>query len=192
MSKLDNYSKEKLENIALIIKRWKSPIYWNSTTQIIKSGQARWVKQFDFSTKYYVDEKFILDERKLEKWDILINSTGIGTAGRVTLFNLDGNFVVDSHITILRLDNEKALSDFVLQSLVKIWFKTLEAMANWQSWQIELNISTIQNITIPLPPLQIQQQIVSEIEKIEKEIDVLEQELSKIPEIKNEILKKYL
>ncbi|MDR1988477.1 MAG: restriction endonuclease subunit S [Candidatus Peribacteria bacterium] len=53
-------------------------------------------------------------------------------------------------------------------------------------------MSTIQNITIPLPPLQIQQQIVSEIEKIEKEIDVLEQELSKIPEIKNEILKKYL
>ena len=192
MNTADNSKEEKLENISLMLKRGKSVKYGNSNIQIIKSGQARGVKEFDFTQKYFVDDTFILDERKLEKGDILINSTGVGTAGRVTMFDLDGIFVVDSHITILRPNKEKALSDFVLQSLVIIGFKNIEAMAMGQSGQIELSLSTIQNIKIPLPPLSKQQQIVSEIEKIEAQITVLEQQLLEIPKEKENILKKHL
>jgi type I restriction enzyme M protein len=47
-------------------------------------------------------------------------------------------------------------------------------------------------LEIPLPPLKVQQQIVSEIEKIEKEVEVLEQELAKISEAKKTVLNKYL
>ena len=49
-------------------------------------------------------------KRQLQKGDILINSTGRGTAGRVTLFNLDGDYVADSHITIVRLDEKKIIA----------------------------------------------------------------------------------
>ena len=188
----ENTKEEKLENISLLLKRGKSAQYGNSTTQIIKSGQARGIKEFDFSQKHFVDKNFILDERKLEKGDILINSTGVGTAGRVTMFDLDGTFVVDSHITILRPNKEKVLPDFVLQSLVKIGFKNIEAMALGSSGQIELSLTTIQNIKIPLPSLPEQQQIVSEIEKIETQIAELEQQLKEIPLEKERVLKKYL
>lgn len=190
----DNSSEkyEKLENIALLIKRGKSVKYGMSNIQIIKSGQARGYKKFDFSSKHFVDNSFIIDERLLQKGDILINSTGVGTAGRVTLFNLDGQFVVDSHITILRPNIEKTLPEFVLYSLANIGFKKIENMAMGQSGQIELSISTIQNIKIPLPSLAEQKEIVSKIEEIETSITKLEKELEKIPEEKELILKKYL
>ncbi len=193
LMELNSNSKiEKLENLALMIKRGKSAKYGDSEIQIIKSGQARGLKEFDFSQKHFVIKDFILDERKLEKSDILINSSGVGTAGRVTLFNLDGVFVVDSHVTILRPNKEIVLPDFVLQSLAKIGFKNIEAMAMGQSGQIELTIPTIQNIKIPLPSISEQQKIVSEIEKIEAKINVLETEISEIPKQKEAVLKKYL
>ena len=192
MSSFESENKEKLENLAIMLKRGKSPKYGISEIQIIKSGQARGLKEFDFTQKHYVEENFILDERKLEKGDILINSSGVGTAGRVTLFNLDGTFVVDSHITILRPDRTKILPDFILHSLANIGFKNIEAMAMGQSGQIELTITTIQNIKIPVPPIEEQKEIVSKIEKLEEKINQLEKEINLIPAQKEEVLKRYL
>ncbi|MDP2384747.1 MAG: N-6 DNA methylase [Bacteroidota bacterium] len=157
----------RLEDVAVFLKRGKSTKYGNSSIQIIKSGQARGYKVFDFSERHYVEDGFILDERKLEPGDILINSSGVGTAGRVTLFNLKGIFVADSHITILRSDKSQILPDYILQSLASIGFKTIEEMAMGQSGQIELTIQTIANIKIPLPPKNIQEKIVKEIEALE-------------------------
>jgi len=183
-----SFKKEKLENLASMLKRGKSPKYGVSSVQIIKSGQARGYKEFDFTDKHFVSEDFLVDERKLEKGDILINSSGIGTAGRVTLFDLNGDFVVDSHISILRLDREKALPDYILYSLAKIGFKTIESMATGQSGQTELSLPIIQNIKISLPPLIEQRKIVKKIKIIENQILDLEKKLKEIPKEKENIL----
>ena len=58
--------------------------------------------------------------------------------------------------------------------------------------QPKLNQQNLNNIKIPLPPLSEQQKIVSEIEKIEEKIKVLETEISEIPKQKEAVLKKYL
>jgi restriction endonuclease S subunit len=55
-----------------------------------------------------------------------------------------------------------------------------------------LNQTQLSNIKIPLPPLSEQQRIVSEIEKIEEKIKVLETEIAEIPTQKQAILKEYL
>jgi type I restriction enzyme M protein len=188
----NNTKEEKLDNIKTMLSRGKSPKYGNSNTQIIKSGQARGYNEFDFSEKHYVSNDFILDERKLEKGDILINSSGVGTAGRVTLFDLDGDFVVDSHISILRLDKTKANPDYILYSLANIGFKTIESMAMGQSGQIELSQATIKNIKIPLPTIQEQNKIVKQIKKIEIQISELKTQVNKIPKLKERVLNKYL
>ena len=186
------YKEQKIEHIALMLRRGKSTSYGNSKIQIIKSGQARGYTSFDFSTKFFVQDDFVSDERNLLKGDILINSTGVGTAGRVTLFELYGDFVVDSHVTIVRLNKEKALPKFVLYSLAHIGFKNIEKMAVGQSGQIELSLSIINNIKIPLPSITEQSKIVSEIEKIEIKIAEFTKQLANIASEKNAILKKYL
>ena len=95
----------------------------------------------------------------------MINSTGVGTAGRVTLFDLNGKYAVDNHITILRTKNGVD-NLYVFYTLAYgIGFKNIEAMAAGTSGQIELSVSTIQNIKIQLPPIDIQKKIPNIISK---------------------------
>ncbi|MEG0546322.1 MAG: restriction endonuclease subunit S, partial [Oscillospiraceae bacterium] len=173
-----------LASMSMMIKRGKSASYGNSDIQIIKSGQARGFLEFDFTERHFVSDTFVSDERNLMRGDILINSTGVGTAGRVTLFDIEGSYVADSHITIVRLNSEYALPRYVLYALAHIGFKNIEAMANGQSGQIELTLETISDIKIPLPPLEIQRKIVAEISEVElKESRSIEQ----INELKSSI-----
>ena len=164
----------KLQDIADLIQRGKSPKYGESNIRVIKSGQARGFYEFDFSKQYYTVPNFPLDHRQLESGDLLINSTGVGTAGRVTLFNTKSNdrFVVDSHITILRLDESKALSDYTLYSLAGVYgFDGIEKLASGSGGQIELGLTTIRNMEIPLPPIEIQREIVAELKAEQQLID---------------------
>lgn len=183
---------KKLSNISLLIKRGKSPQYGFSNIQIIKSGQVRGMYFFDFNKKFYVSDNFLLDERKLQKGDLLINSTGVGTAGRVNLFVLDGDYVVDSHITIVRLDQNMVLPKFVLYQLRNIGFQNIEKMANGQSGQIELSKETIENIILSIPTLSEQQKIISQIEPLEEEIEHETNFLGQVKDMKQTILDKHL
>lgn len=169
-----NTRKEKISRLSKMIKRGKSAKYGKSSIQIIKSGQVRGLFNFDFTRKHYVEEGFILDDRKLEYGDILINSTGVGTAGRVNIFTLnsESSYVVDSHITIVRLNQNMALPEYVLYQLWHFGFANIEKLANGQSGQIELSPDAISNIYIPIPPLIEEQQIiVDQIMQLRKEID---------------------
>lgn len=186
------FQPQRISDISVMVRRGKSAKYGNSNVQIIKSGQARGYLDFDFSEKHFVAVGFVLDERKLEKGDILINSTGVGTAGRVTLFDLDGDFVVDSHITIVRLDRKKALPKYVLYSLANIGFKQIEAMADGQSGQIELPLEAILAIQVPLPSIEVQQKFVEEIQRTEDQIAQQDAQLSALKAEKESVLKKYL
>ena len=171
-----------------MLQRGKSVKYGKSKIQVIKSGQARGFEEFDFTERYYVSQDFISDERNLEKGDILINSTGVGTAGRVTLFNLEGNFVVDSHITILRVNKEKVLPKYVMYALANIGFKNIEKMATGQSGQIELSLDTIKNIKIPLPSIEKQKEIVEEFQYLENELNNAKLEITATKEKKEKYI----
>lgn len=164
--KSSRFTSNKLVNLASLLRRGKATKYGKSSVQVIKSGQARGHFEFDFKEKHYAQSGFKLDERQLKPGDLLINSTGKGTAGRVTYFDLPGTFVVDSHVTIFRT-NEKLHPKFGLYSLDRIGFKTLESLAHGSSGQIELSLDTIGQIEIPLPPIKIQNEVVSECEKID-------------------------
>lgn len=164
------YYQLKLTDLSILLKRGKSAKYGKSKIQIIKSGQARGWFDFDFSERHYVDESFVIDERKLEKGDLLINSTGVGTAGRVTYFGEEGDFVVDSHITIFRPNQDLILPKYALCALGIIGFDNIENMALGQSGQIELSLDIIGNIKIPVPPIDVQKQIIEEIGKVDKSV----------------------
>ena len=164
----EKFEMKALATIATFIQRGKNPVYGEEGIQVIKSGQARGGIEFDFSKVYFATNYDSEDKRILKKGDILINSTGVGTAGRVTLFDLNGKYAVDNHITILRTKNGVD-NLYVFYTLAYgIGFKNIEAMAAGTSGQIELSVSTIQNIKIPLPPIDIQKKIVEECEKIDQ------------------------
>lgn len=190
---------ERIGDLKVLLQRGKSTSYGNSPIQIIKSGQAKGYKNFDFSERFFARSNFDPEDRLLQKGDILINSTGVGTAGRVTYFELDGDFAVDTHITIFRV-NEKIRSAYAAYFLCyAIGFKSIEALAKGSSGQIELTLKKIENMRIPVPPDIIQEQIINEIDQIDQERsnylkpNMSSKEFDKlIQSMKADVMKKYL
>ena len=100
--------------------------------------------------------------------------TGHGTSGRL-----------DAHI--LKFNN------ICTHKLVELYLNRMDLSAYITGQaQPKLNQKNLNQIQIPLPSLQEQQQIVKQIEEIEYRIQTIENELKTLPIKKEEILKKYL
>lgn len=108
--------------------------------------------------KKYTEQDYIKDE------DIIINSTGEGTLGRVGLFldkyRIDAKGIVaDSHITVIR--GVPKLNKRFLYLVAKYYQSELEKKGSGSTKQTELSPQILSALYIPLPPLAEQNRIVS-------------------------------
>jgi hypothetical protein len=162
----------------------------STNTIVIKSGQARGnYNVFDFKNTAYLDLTKVKNPKYLQKGDILINTTGVGTAGRVTLFDLDGGYVSDSHITALRYDLNSFDKFYLLYFFVNYGFKKLEAMAEGSGGQVELSMDKIKPLVIPIPKDYHENYKSIDIQKAI--VEFLEYSFENLELIKNNIDKRY-
>lgn len=148
------FDKKTINDIIDEFIKGSTPKYSSSSTNtiVIKSGQARGnYNVFDFKNTAYLDLIKVKNPKYLQNGDILINTTGVGTAGRVTLFDLSGSYVSDSHITALRYDLNSFNKFYLLHFFVNYGFKKLEAMAEGSGGQVELSMDKIKPLVIPIP-----------------------------------------
>ena len=131
----------------------------------------------------YVDD-YLLDDIVL-----LISEDGANLKSRVTpiAFTASGKIWVNNHAHILKFN------DIYTHKLVELYLNRID-LSPYITGQAQpkLNQKNLNQIQIPLPLLQDQQQIVKQIEEIENKIQNIEKELETIPTKKEEILKKYL
>lgn len=133
-----------------------------------------------------------LNNVTVEENDILFNITGASVCRCCIVENNYLPARVNQHVSIIRT-NDKAIPKFVQQLLISSKFKTeLLELADNSSTREAITKQQLEDFKIPLPPLSEQQKIVSEIEKIEEKISVLETEINSIPQQKEAVLKKYL
>ncbi|KKQ86686.1 MAG: restriction modification system DNA specificity subunit [Parcubacteria group bacterium GW2011_GWF2_38_8] len=98
--------------------------------------------------------------------DTLINSTGVGTLGRVSIVSFpESDRTVDSHITICRA-NKNEVQPLYLGYTVKFFQPYFEYMATGATGQVELNKGLIETIEIVLPSTELQTNFQDRIEKI--------------------------
>jgi len=84
-------------------------------------------------------KKRITKDKYLKKFDILVNSTGVGTLGRVgQIFEIDGELTVDTHVTIVR-PNTNEVDPMYLGYVVKSLQSNIEALAEGSTGQTELS-----------------------------------------------------
>ncbi len=162
----------KLGEIAAPIKRGKSPLYveksdylafaqkCNTKAGYIDLKLAQYfantkAEQYDFSLM-------------LQKGDIVINSTGNGTLGRVGLFDMDypagiKGIIPDSHVTTVHL--YKVDSNFAFYYL-RTCQPFLESKGEGGTNQKELKPVVIAELYFPLPPLAEQKRIVAKLEEL--------------------------
>lgn len=112
--------------------------------------------------------------RFLRDGDLLWNSTGTGTIGRVIrLVDPPGKLVCDSHVTVVRCLE-------VDPEYVRTWLRTdhvygvVEQRAAGSTNQVELTAQMANGQPLPLPPLAEQRRIVAKVEELMALLDRLE------------------
>ena len=96
-------------------------------------------------------EKAVNPDKEVRKGDILINATGVGSAGRVAQVMADPSrqCITDGHVITLRA---KDINPFYLGYFVKSKQKTIELMAEGSTGQTEMNRQRLQGeiiVTFP-------------------------------------------
>jgi len=166
------------------IKRGKAPKYAERSNTLVFAQKCNTKKGvINISLAQYLDES-ILEKYSPEVFmrynDILINSTGTGTLGRVGIFEKNDDIyelpiVPDSHITTIRV------SELIVAKYVYVLLKSkqpyIETAGEGSTNQKELRPETLSNILVPLPPILEQKQIVDIINTIIQKLNHMEQSL---------------
>ena len=148
--------------------------------------------------KFCEPEKYLKfgDEYRLRENDIVVNSTGTGTLGRVGLFRAEylrpygyESIVPDSHVMIVRA-NEKIVSPYLYLYMKQGWvYQWINDNANGSTNQKELYPQTLVELLVPLPPLVIQRAIVARLEKELGEADKLAAKFKRVAELADNAFK---
>lgn len=167
----DGWRYVKMEDIVSIpIKRGKTPKYVTSSSVYVfaqKCNQKNGIVS--------LDKAQLLDESLLKKYeeqdfisanDIVINSTGNGTLGRIgyieeELLAGDKKVVPDTHVTVIRV-KEGILPQYIFAFLRKNQ-TYLESKGVGSTKQTELRPDTIKELIVPLPPIEEQVRIVKKL-----------------------------
>lgn len=153
-----------------------SPVKDEDSVPIIKIGNVIHGDDVKLNVEY-VSEKIHLDRKnaifKGDYFDIFIALSG-ATTGKISKLpdNFVGNkFALNQRVALIKSKSENASSKYLYYALLKGGiYETLLNLAHGAA-QPNLSSKQISELEIPLPPLEIQQQIVAEIEGYQKIID---------------------
>lgn len=168
----DEDIEDTLENISTYLSRGKSPKYTNlSKIKIINQACIHW-EFLDFKkVKYHREDRSNITP--LEEGDILINSTGTGTLGRMSIFfpeNINNVYVADSHVTVVRFDRNKVIPEYVLHlfKVENMQIQLYKRCVSGSTNQIELSKSNLKKFSIPLPPIELQNKFADFVRQVDK------------------------
>ena len=130
-----------------------TPKYVENSSIIVLNQKCIRNAKIDYSLSQYTDDNKEIPEVKfIQRGDILINSTGTGTAGRCAFVKdipQNHRLITDSHILLLRCDSyyEAQCLSYLLYSFEK----TLMSFMTGSSGQSELDKVILLNLNTKLP-----------------------------------------
>lgn len=183
MTKNGLWQTSSLGDVTSIISRGISPKYIESGgIKVINQRCIRGHKVDDlFSRRHDASIKSINENKMVQLWDVLVNSTGVGTLGRVAQVDeIQEPTTVDSHVTIVRPQSGLFYEPFFGLALTKIE-ADIEQLGRGAVGQIELPRAALAEMKISYPTSKVdQQKIVDKIEELFSVIDVNVNEIEKL------------
>ena len=145
----ENWEDTTLENITTLITRGIAPKYSNDSDQTVINQKCIRNHTIDLSLARSHTPKAI-NEKWLQFGDLLINSTGDGTLGRVAqVWFTPKALTVDSHVTIVRPAREELIFYIGLWGILHE--KEIESLHTGSTGQTELPRDRVKMLKLLLP-----------------------------------------
>lgn len=182
----DHWQWVRLEQLALYVQRGKGPKYAERGSVRVVSQKCVLWPGFDLQQARFVADESIVaygEERFLCNGDLLWNSTGTGTAGRVAIYGaaVTDRCVADSHVTVIRL-TEATVPRYLRCVIASPWVQSRiqpthpDSLVSGTTQQVELATSTARALPIPCPPIEEQSRIVAKVDELMLLCDKLEEQ----------------
>lgn len=182
----DTWTWMRLENCCVKeIRRGKSPKYTENSAVLVFAQKCNTkYNGIDVSLAQYLDEatlKRYLSDEYMQDGDVVINSTGTGTLGRVGIYRNTDNttglsIVPDSHVTVIR--SFSCISSHYLYAFMKAHQSELEKKGEGSTNQKELKPLTLKEMLIAIPPLSVQKRITNAIGTTFDRLSLIEESLN--------------
>lgn len=170
----DTWAWVRLDDICEYIQRGKSPKYSPIKKYPVIAQKCNHWSGFSIEKAQFIEPETISsygEERKLQDRDLLWNSTGLGTLGRMAIYYSRLNpyelAVADSHVTVIR-----PLKKYVSPEYLYAFFSSytvqsvIEDKSDGSTKQKELATKTVKAYLVPLPPYEEQKRIVNRIDEV--------------------------
>ena len=170
----DSWEWVRLIAICEYIQRGKSPKYSPIKKYPVVAQKCNQWSGFSIEKAQFIEPDSLSSygpERLLQDNDLMWNSTGLGTLGRMAIYKTAANpyelAVADSHVTVIR-----PLKQFVLPEYLYYYFanptvqSVIEDQADGTTKQKELATATIKAYLTPIPPLKEQRRILAKLSEV--------------------------
>ena len=169
-----NWAWVRLDDICSFIHRGKSPKYSPIKKYPVVAQKCNQWTGFSIEKAKFIEPKSITsynDEYFLEDKDLMWNSTGLGTLGRMaiyyTLLNPYELAVADSHVTVIRPYKTYIVSEYLYYYFASNTVQSvIEDKSDGSTKQKELATKTVKSYLVPLPPFAEQLRIVQKIKSV--------------------------
>ena len=164
----------RLIDVCEYIQRGKSPKYSPIKKYPVIAQKCNQWSGFSIEKAQFIEPDSLSSygpERLLQDNDLMWNSTGLGTLGRMAIYKTVANpyelAVADSHVTVIR-----PLKQFVLPEYLYYYFanpsvqSVIEDQADGTTKQKELATATIKAYLTPIPPLDEQRRILTKLSEV--------------------------
>jgi type I restriction enzyme S subunit len=183
----EGWEVKKLSEITEKLIRGISPKYVEEGIPVINQKCIRNTRiDFNLARRHNLESK--VDSKLIKIGDVLVNSTGVGTLGRVALVKrLESEMTtVDSHVTIVRCDNSCQKPYFGFLMLDKQ--REIERFAEGSTGQVELSRVQLGQLNIVIPPYVLQTRFTDIIEPILSKIARSEEQNQQLTQLRDWLL----
>ena len=167
------------------IRRGKSPTYIDESGTLVFAQKCNTrYSGIDVGLALFLDESILgryPNDEYMQDGDVVINSTGTGTLGRVGIYHTTDNhrglpIVPDSHVTVIRAAH--SIQSIYVYAFMKANQSKLEKEGEGSTNQKELKPLTLKEMLIPMPPYSEQERIAAAITAAFSTISAMEKSLN--------------
>lgn len=161
-----------LDEATTLLARGRAPRYVDEGGVCVLNQKCVRDQRIDLGlARRHDDASRPLDERTLRVGDVLVNSTGVGTLGRVApVRQLSETTVADSHLTILRPDPELFHPAFFGYAVIALQ-PAIEGLAEGSTGQTELSRERLGGLSVSYPDLNEQRAVASVLCALDDKIE---------------------